>query len=124
MWPAETSSQHIAAVPLPVLLPTLRHRPRKPRSKPALNSPYTTSMAYLSSPWSAGHHLSALSTLASKLERLERQAELLDNLQEEEENQVCAVDIPKHSTLSPAAENPGSRGAQVCRGCPGLCGWA
>lgn len=75
-------------------------------------------MAYLSSPWSAGHHLGALSTLASKLERLERQAELLDNLQEEEEeSQVCAVDISKHSgTLSPAAEDPGRRRAGVCRG--------
>jgi hypothetical protein len=61
-------------------------------------------MAYLSSPWSAGHHLSALSTLASKLERLERQAELLDNLQEEEENQVCLLQTspsnyePEHSS--------------------------
>lgn len=42
-------------------------------------------MAAMSSAWSAGHHLSALSNLASKLERLERQAELLDDLQEEEE---------------------------------------
>lgn len=39
--------------------------------------------------WSAGQHLSALGNLASKLERLERQAELLDTLQkEEEDNQV------------------------------------
>lgn len=45
-------------------------------------------MAALGSSWSAGHHLSALSNLASKLEHLERQAEMLDNLQEEEENRV------------------------------------
>jgi hypothetical protein len=45
-------------------------------------------MAAMSASWSAGHHLSALSNLASKLERLERQAELLDNLQEEENGRV------------------------------------
>ena len=42
-------------------------------------------MAAHCSAWSAGQHLNALSSLATKLERLERQAELLDNLQEEEQ---------------------------------------
>jgi mannitol/fructose-specific phosphotransferase system IIA component (Ntr-type) len=49
---------------------------------------YLIHMAAMSSAWSAGHHLSALSNLASKLERLERQAELLDDLQEEETGRV------------------------------------
>jgi hypothetical protein len=48
-------------------------------------------MAAFSSSWSAGQHLSALTNLASKLERLERQAELLDTLQEEEESQVSKL---------------------------------
>lgn len=47
--------------------------------------------AALGSAWSAGQHLSALNNLATKLERLERQAELLDTLQQEEEGQVGAA---------------------------------
>lgn len=41
--------------------------------------------------WSASQHISALSNLASKLEKLERQAELLDSIQAEEETQASGT---------------------------------
>lgn len=76
-------------------------------------------MATHCSAWSAGQHLNALSNLASKLERLERQAELLDNLQQqEEENQVCCLLLLVPFTTCPHCTPPLSvqenRPAVVC----------
>jgi hypothetical protein len=48
----------------------------------------TDAMAAACASWSAGQHLASLGNLATKLDRLERQAELLDSWQEERE-QVC-----------------------------------
>lgn len=42
-------------------------------------------MAAVCASWSAGQHLASLGSLATKLDRLERQAELLDSWQEEKE---------------------------------------
>jgi hypothetical protein len=42
-------------------------------------------MAAACASWSAGQHLASLGSLATKLDRLERQAELLDSWQEERE---------------------------------------
>jgi hypothetical protein len=45
----------------------------------------TAAMAAACASWSAGQHLASLGNLATKLDRLERQAELLDSWQEERE---------------------------------------
>lgn len=61
-------------------------------------------MAAACASWAAGQHLSSLGGLATKLDRLEKQAALLDELQEENERVrwfVCVTCcLPKHLLCS------------------------
>jgi hypothetical protein len=48
-------------------------------------------MAAQCASWAAGQHLNSLTGLATKLERLERQAEVLETWQDDSDNKVCTA---------------------------------